>query len=141
MKAPRDNKRPNSSRCIDVFGRDFNSDEVMTHANALLTVMEQVVQAQLFLVGYRATPADMRPKADLGECPQKGLSIVVAALPAFHFPCSSRKSIARIGTWLCVQIPVATARFTFEVPDCPAGIFVLSRPPEAALATSLLLVF
>jgi glutathione S-transferase len=66
---------PAAARAIVLFGRPFNVDEVRSRAQALFTVMEQVLQHHKFLVGDQVTLADIANYAYVARAPEGNISL------------------------------------------------------------------
>ncbi|GAB3450846.1 glutathione S-transferase family protein [Insolitispirillum peregrinum] len=85
---------PCAARLITVFGVEFNPQEVIARAHALLSVMEQEVSERPFLTGDVPTIADVANYAYVAHAPEGNVSLAdyphvrawlarIEALPGF----------------------------------------------------------
>jgi glutathione S-transferase len=66
---------PCAARLITVFGMDFNPQEVIARAHALLGVMEHELADRRFLVGDHPTLADVANYAYVAHAPEGNVSL------------------------------------------------------------------
>lgn len=93
---------PAAARLVTVFGAGFRPDEVITRAQNLLKVMDNVLAGQAFLTGAQASIADIANYTYIAHAPEGNVSLAeypnvrewlarIEALPGF-VPMQSTKA-------------------------------------------------